>query len=111
MVENTIAELKHFRVLADRFRHSVDIYDDVFGAVVAIVNPRISRRVAVASVAQAEIQFPRTCSILFRCYCATNLVIQSPAGAENVEFVGHIGGVTWWGGFGPDGGPGQRTCR
>ena len=51
VVENTIAELKHFRVLADRFRHSVDIYDDVFGAVVAIVNPRISRRVAAASVA------------------------------------------------------------
>jgi hypothetical protein len=51
VVENTIAELKHFKVLADRFRHSVDIYDDVFRAVVAIVNPRISRRVAAASVA------------------------------------------------------------
>jgi len=51
VVENTIAELKHFRVLVDRFRHSVDIYNDVFGAVVAIVNPRISRRVTAASIA------------------------------------------------------------
>lgn len=51
VVENTIAELKHFRVLADRFRHSVDIYDDAFRAVVAIVNPRISRRVAAVPIA------------------------------------------------------------
>lgn len=49
VVENTLAELKHFKVLADRFRHDLDIYDDCFRSVVAIVNPRISRRVAVAA--------------------------------------------------------------
>ncbi len=46
VVENTLAELKHFKVLAERFRHDLDIYDDCFRSVVAIVNPRISRRVA-----------------------------------------------------------------
>jgi hypothetical protein len=51
VVENTIAELKHFKVLADPFRHAVDIYDDAMRAVVAIVNPRIARRVAAVSVA------------------------------------------------------------
>lgn len=49
VVENTIAELKHFRVLADPFRHTVEIYDDVVRAVVAIVNPRIVQRVAAVS--------------------------------------------------------------
>jgi IS5 family transposase len=49
VVENTLAELKHFRVLADRFRHATEQYDDVFRSVVAIVNPRISRRVALAA--------------------------------------------------------------
>ena len=51
VVENTICQLKHFKVLADRFRHSVDLYDDTFRSVVAIVNPRIARRIAAASVA------------------------------------------------------------
>ena len=46
VVENTLAELKHFKILADRYRHSLDIYDDSFRAVVALVNPRISLRVA-----------------------------------------------------------------
>ena len=45
VVENTLAELKHFKVLADRFRHNLDIYDDTFRSVVALVNPRIARRV------------------------------------------------------------------
>lgn len=49
VVENTLAELKHFKVLADRFRHDLDIYDDCFRSVVAIVNPRISRRVAATA--------------------------------------------------------------
>lgn len=44
VVENTLCELKHFKVLAQRFRHSLDHYDDVFRAVVAIVNPRIKAR-------------------------------------------------------------------
>ena len=48
IVENTICHLKHCKVLADRFGHSVDRYDDVFRSVVAIVNPRIARRLASA---------------------------------------------------------------
>lgn len=51
IVENTICQLKHFKVLAYQFRHKVDFYDVVFRAVVAIVNPRIKRRVALASAA------------------------------------------------------------
>jgi hypothetical protein len=46
IVENTLCELKHFQVLAARFRHNVDDYDTVFRAVVALVNPRIQKRVA-----------------------------------------------------------------
>jgi hypothetical protein len=49
IVENTICQFKHFRVLADRFRHNVDSYDDAFRAVLAIVNPRIQKRVAAAA--------------------------------------------------------------
>jgi len=49
VVENTLAELKHFKVLADRFRHNLDIYDDTFRSVVALVNPRIARRVAATT--------------------------------------------------------------
>ena len=48
VVENTICHLKHFKVLAERFRHAVDRYDDAFRSVVAIVNPRIARRLALA---------------------------------------------------------------
>lgn len=47
IVENTLGELKHFKVLAGRFRHTVARYDDAFRAVVALVNPRISARVAM----------------------------------------------------------------
>jgi hypothetical protein len=51
IVENTICQLKHFKVLAHQFRHAIELYDDAFRAVVAIVNPRISQRVALASAA------------------------------------------------------------
>jgi IS5 family transposase len=44
VVENTLCQLKHFKVLADRFRHTLAGYDDAFRAVVALVNPRIARR-------------------------------------------------------------------
>lgn len=44
-VENTLAELKHFKILADRFRHDLKLYDDIFRSVIALVNPRIARRV------------------------------------------------------------------
>lgn len=47
-VENTLAELKHFKILADRFRHALELYDDTFLSVVALVNPRIARRVLAA---------------------------------------------------------------
>ena len=48
VVENTSGELKRFKVLAQQFRHALDLYDDVFRAVVAIVNPRIQAWVAQA---------------------------------------------------------------
>lgn len=47
IVENTLGELKHFRVLADRFRHTIERYDTAFRAVIALVNPRIQKRVAM----------------------------------------------------------------
>lgn len=51
IVENTICQFKHFRVLANQFRHDVDRYDNAIRAVLAIVNPRIQKRVAVAAAA------------------------------------------------------------
>lgn len=51
VVENTIGEFKHFKVLAEKFRHSVDIWDDVFRSVLAIINPRIQMRVGAARAA------------------------------------------------------------
>jgi IS5 family transposase len=51
VVENTLCQLKHFKVLADRFRHTLAGYDDAFRAVVALVNPRIARRRAAALIA------------------------------------------------------------
>ena len=50
IVENTICQLKHFKVLAHQFRHAVSLYDDAFRAVVAIVNPRINQRLVLSSV-------------------------------------------------------------
>lgn len=51
IVENTLAEFKRFKALAEVFRHSVNITDDVFCAVLAVVNPRIQKRVQIASMA------------------------------------------------------------
>lgn len=51
VVENTLCQFKQFDVLAHRFRHALHIYDDVFRAVLAIVNPRILARVASANAA------------------------------------------------------------
>lgn len=51
VVENTLCQLKHFKVLAERFRHCLTLYDDVFRAVVAIVNPRIAKRLALSLTA------------------------------------------------------------
>lgn len=47
IVENTLGEIKHFKILAERFRHQIDLYDAVFRAVIAIVNPRIKQRVVL----------------------------------------------------------------
>jgi len=44
VVENTIAQLKSFRVLADRYRHPRDSHNRAFGIVVGLVNQRIERR-------------------------------------------------------------------
>jgi len=44
VVENTIAELKHFRSLVDVFHHAVARYDSVILAIVGIVSRRIDRR-------------------------------------------------------------------
>jgi transposase len=49
IVENTLCELKHFGALSERFRHVMDRYDETFRAVVSIVNPRITRRVAAVT--------------------------------------------------------------
>jgi len=51
IVENTLCQFKHFSVLAHRFRHNVDQYDDAFRSVLAIVNPRIQKRVAATAMA------------------------------------------------------------
>jgi len=46
VVENVLAQIKHFRALAERFRHSLEIHDDVFIVVAAIVNRRTRQRLA-----------------------------------------------------------------
>jgi hypothetical protein len=51
IVENPLCQFKHFGVLAQRFRHNVDKYDNAFRSVLAIVNPRIQKRVAAAAMA------------------------------------------------------------
>ena len=51
IVENVLAQFKHFKALAEHFRHAVDRWDDVFRAVLAIVNPRTLKRLAAAQAA------------------------------------------------------------
>ena len=51
IIENTIGHLKIFKALSERYRHSVELYDDTFRSVVAIVNPRIQMRIALAFAA------------------------------------------------------------
>ena len=46
VVENTLAELKHFQALASRFRHSLERHSEVIKAIVGIVNRRIDQRLA-----------------------------------------------------------------
>jgi len=49
VVENTIAQLKTFRVLADRYRHPRPSHHQVFGIVAGLVTQRIERRPLRAS--------------------------------------------------------------
>jgi IS5 family transposase len=49
VVENTLSHMKHFKVLAHRFRHNVALYDDAFRAVVGVVNDRIDRRLSLTA--------------------------------------------------------------
>ncbi len=49
VVEHTLSQMKHFRALADVFRHGLERYDDVFRSIVGIINDRIDRRLALAS--------------------------------------------------------------
>ncbi len=46
IVENTICELRRFKVLRHQFRHRFTLVDDVVKAVIALINPRISQRLA-----------------------------------------------------------------
>jgi hypothetical protein len=48
IVENTIGELRNFRILANRFRHQLSLCTEVVYAVIALVNPRIALRLATA---------------------------------------------------------------
>ncbi len=51
VVENTIGEFKHFKVLSEVFRHAAGLWDDVFRSILAIVNQRIQIRVNTARAA------------------------------------------------------------
>jgi hypothetical protein len=51
VVENSICELKHFKVLAERFRACWERLEAAFYAVIALINPRIQRRLAAAASA------------------------------------------------------------
>lgn len=51
VVENTICELRHFKALSYRFRHSLALCDGVIRAIIALVNPRIARRTAAPGLA------------------------------------------------------------
>jgi IS5 family transposase len=51
VVENTLSHMKHFKVLAERFRHTTELYDDAFRAVVGIINDRIDRRLSLTTPA------------------------------------------------------------
>ena len=49
IIENVLCHIKHFKALADRFRHGASIHDAVFRVVAAIVNRRTRRRLAALS--------------------------------------------------------------
>lgn len=49
IVENVFCQLKHFRILAERFRHDFESYDDIFHIIAAIVNVRTRNRLVATS--------------------------------------------------------------
>ncbi len=46
VVENTLAEMKHFRILADVFRHPLSLYDSIFVAIAGVITRRADQRLA-----------------------------------------------------------------
>ncbi len=51
VVENTLAEMKHFRILADVFRHPLDRYDSIVVSIAGIVTRRADHRLAAQRLA------------------------------------------------------------
>ena len=51
VVENTLAEMKHFRILADVFRHPIHLYDAIFVTIAGLVTRRADQRLADLAVA------------------------------------------------------------
>jgi len=51
VVENTLAEMKHFRILADVFRHPIAIYDSIFVTIAGFVTRRADQRLATLPLA------------------------------------------------------------
>lgn len=51
VVENTLAEMKHFRILADVFRHPVHLYDAIFVTIAGFVTHRADQRLGDVAVA------------------------------------------------------------
>ncbi len=51
VVENTLAEMKHFRILADVFRHPLELYDSIVVSIAGLVTRRADRRLATQNVA------------------------------------------------------------
>jgi hypothetical protein len=59
VVENTLAEMKHFRILADVFRHPLDLYDRIVVSIAGIVTRRTDRRLATQGLAdQCQVAVP-----------------------------------------------------
>jgi hypothetical protein len=51
VVENTLAEMKHVRILADVFRHPLHLYDAIFVTIAGLVTRRADQRLANLAVA------------------------------------------------------------
>jgi len=51
VVENTLAEMKHFRILAAVFRHPLDLYDSIFVSIAGVITRRADRRLAAPGLA------------------------------------------------------------